>query len=581
MIGPVLGAPGTPLDPDKQAIIKKIALKGHPNAVVVTDDLARVFVATDNGIDLIDGFTMTYFGHIGVGPDGNVTALTVSPDGKTLYAALTGAILVIDVNSRTELGKFDNTKDLGYTRKKIILSTDLPNNTGYISTIEINADGTRLFAGAPGSRFFGGANSIAAGGLQKGVVLVINTDEHDRPTGKPNPQNFQQVIARIPGGLETWKITKTSDPLKMLFTSRGDVTKGRKDASPSGLHTIEIDAKNNDPSKSIGITVKTIGLGVNLEIVDVRLVGTPGPNGFDTSQFTQRATHQGFDLDIRNATGVAILADLTYAFVADYYLPRIYYDDAQRAFDIESLHKTGSKIGIIKDPFGPKPELVASTTPIPSAYIDELVLSRDGTKLYANYRLTGNILVFDVKAITKFLNEAIPATLTELKRFPIDSGRVGSPNLNKPAIDVPKFERGLALQQISAITLEGPTGEHDVDSAAAADLEFTWKVDVALLGINFFKSNLYVSAENAGTGLWPDDPITPRTDNLLGTGVQPNVIDPSIDPKNDVDPARIFTSTQQKPGGLVVGFHSLHQNLLVQRDDLHRSLLGESRLCQL
>ena len=344
---------------------------------------------------------------------------------------------------------------------------------------------------------------------------------------------------------------------RMMFTSRGDVTNGKKDTN-SGLHVIRIPPSDNNPV-SFHFTVTPINLTLNEQPVGVKVLGTPGPNGYDINQFTQRATHQFFDLDIRNPTGIVVLPDRTYAFVADYYLPRMYYTDAQNAFDIESLHTTGSKIGIIKDPFGSNPKLVASTSPIPSAYLSELVLSGDGTRLYANYRLTGNILVFDVTALTKFLN----TNPDPLGRAPVDTPAAGGPTVkkdgavvstfNKPGIDVPKFERGLAIQQISSIILEGPLGEQDVNSATAQDLAFTWKVDTALLGINFYKSNLYISTQSAGAGLWPDDPPRNRTSGLTGTGVAPEVQEPNTDFTTDGNPGRVFTSSQQFKGGLIVG----------------------------
>ena len=49
-----------PIGGQNNSILSAIPLKGYPNAVVVTADLSRVFVATTNGIDLIDGFTLTY-----------------------------------------------------------------------------------------------------------------------------------------------------------------------------------------------------------------------------------------------------------------------------------------------------------------------------------------------------------------------------------------------------------------------------------------------------------------------------------------------------------------------------------------
>src|SRR6202011_6106100 len=111
---------------------------------------------------------------------------------------------------------------------------------------------------------------------------------------------------------------------------------------------------------------------------------------------------QKVDLDIRNATGVAVMPDLSYAFVADYDFPRYYYypDNPERAINDENLHQIGSKIGIIQNPFG-TPVLVGATSPIPLGFCTSIVLSGDGTKLYAIYQGAAQVLVFDVKLLTQ------------------------------------------------------------------------------------------------------------------------------------------------------------------------------------
>ena len=105
------------------------------------------------------------------------------------------------------------------------------------------------------------------------------------------------------------------------------------------------------------------------------------------SGFASRATSQVHDLDVRNASAVVIAPDLSYAFVTDWYLPRMYYhSDYVLAFDIEDLHQTGSKIGLIKDPFNLKnlPDsgtIVGATSPIPMSFLSEVALDATGKKL--------------------------------------------------------------------------------------------------------------------------------------------------------------------------------------------------------
>src|SRR5690606_33543615 len=99
---------------------------------------------------------------------------------------------------------------------------------------------------------------------------------------------------------------------------------------------------------SFSATVETIGLTINEEPIGIRRLG--GDAYFPA--LTTR-TGQVFELDIRNASGVAVTPDLEYAFVGDWYIPRLYYMNPDIALEIEELHEVGSKVAIVKDPFGP------------------------------------------------------------------------------------------------------------------------------------------------------------------------------------------------------------------------------------
>ncbi|HEX4608629.1 MAG TPA: tandem-95 repeat protein, partial [Urbifossiella sp.] len=46
----------------------------------------------------------------------------------------------------------------------------------------------------------------------------------------------------------------------------------------------------------------------------------------------------------------------------------------------------GGSIGVIKDPYGPNPQLITSTRPIPDSYPTDLALSADGKYLYVSYQ---------------------------------------------------------------------------------------------------------------------------------------------------------------------------------------------------
>jgi YD repeat-containing protein len=529
----------------QETIIKQIPTQARVLTTLPSNDLSRVFVGTAHGIDIIDGFTLTLFDHIDINGDDFISALTVDPGTHFLYAAGTGAVYVIDLDPGSR--NFD----------KVIatIHVQAPAN-GYISSIAENADGTRLFVAAPATEFFGGTKSWTQGGRDPGVISIINTDIADMPQpNQPNTNMYDQVIGTADGFLDTWKIIATTDPTKMLFTSRADLSRG--------LHTLTI---TTDTVAGFATAETTIDLHLNAKEVGVSYVandfilnlGLLGPLEFDAGTFAVPSNDQIVDLDIRNATGVAITPDLKYAFVADYYMPRLFYlpGDYQAAFDIEDLHVVGSKIGIVKDPFGPNPQLLAATTPIPMAFLDQLQLDESGNKLYALFRGAGNIAVYDVTAMEK---EVASQDHTFWQKNSLDSDYTKSivdvPNINLPAIDIQGFSRGLSIQKNAVITLISPQAPQDVSSTTPDQLAFVWKVDTAATGQQDYESNLFVSTQSSGDGLWPDDPMRARTSSLfglLGSGVDPTAVEPSID-LTDGNPDRIFTSTQQLPDGLKSG----------------------------
>ncbi|MEZ2250366.1 hypothetical protein [Microcoleus sp.] len=64
----------------------------------------------------------------------------------------------------------------------------------------------------------------------------------------------------------------------------------------------------------------------------------------------------------------------------------------------------GGNIGIIKDPLGPNPQLVAATEPVPGILTNNVTLSGDGKYLIGSYPTLGgggSAYVFDVEEIIK------------------------------------------------------------------------------------------------------------------------------------------------------------------------------------
>lgn len=180
---------------------------------------------------------------------------------------------------------------------------------------------------------------------------------------------------------------------------------------PRRLHTIRI--TNNNPL-AFAASVGTIDLKLNEKRI-----------GFlSTFSYGQR-----FDLDIRNAAGVAVSSDLSYAFVGDWYLALciVGSNATSTMMELEETHDVGSKIGIIKDPFGASPKIIAATTPIPLSFLEDVELNSAGTKLYANFRGAGTMAVYDVKAMT---DKALSG-VDNFRRNPLDGTATAGPVVNR------------------------------------------------------------------------------------------------------------------------------------------------------
>ncbi len=539
------------IDPDTglpvpEPLIKSISLVadgGYVGSVldtVTTKDLSRVFVATNRGISIIDAFTLQQFdadlstpGIDSIFISGGVTALALDPSERYLYAAGNGAVYIIDLLP---------SSPTFHRVSEILNDFDTP-DMGRINDIAVNADGTRLFITVPYTSLFG-LNGWTSGGRDQGRLVVFNVDERDRPTAnQSNSKKWREAIGSFEAGLEPYGLTASSDPNRLLVTSRMDLKKG--------LRTIEI--TNNNP---LGFAVKMqqINLALNKETVGVRYQG-----GYDYyPSFTTRMTGQVFDLDIRNATAVVVAPDLSYAFVADWYVPRMYYiNDYVLAFEIEDLHNVGSKIGIIKDPFKlqnlpDSGKILGATTPIPMSFLSELALDASGRKLYANFRSIGNVAVYDVEAMEDRANNSSLsyAGPIEWSRLPLDhnwADLASGTSINLAPIDVERYSRGLSLQQINVLNLIRPSGPVDTDDSSSTPLTFEWEVDTDLLGGNpndIYTTRLVVSSQGPGSGLWPDDDWRERPEDgalsYLGLDFYDDPAHLSED--SDTNPSRIVTS---------------------------------------
>jgi DNA-binding beta-propeller fold protein YncE len=246
---------------------------GNPGGVWVIDGIALQKFDADPSTPVADMIILPYFQ--------SPTALTIDPKGHYLYVAGTGAIFVIDINPGSP------------TLHRVVDTIPISTTTGKINDLAVNADGTRLYLTAPETELYGGTKSWVIGGRDTGNVLVVNVDEQDRPASATasNVNMWRKVIATLDGGLEPYGIKATSFADKMIFTSR---LRGGPNSAFEGLQTIVV--TNNSPT-GFAATVNTIDLALS------------------------NNQNQKYQLYIRNPADVAILPDLSYAFVSDWNVP--------------------------------------------------------------------------------------------------------------------------------------------------------------------------------------------------------------------------------------------------------------------
>jgi YD repeat-containing protein len=183
-------------------------------------------------------------------------------------------------------------------------------------------------------------------------------------------------------------------------------------------------------------------------------------------------------LKVHDASGIVVTPDGKYAFIAGRadIVPKSFgggFDGAGiEAGGVSAyLDQTANPlfedgdVGIIQDPFGPNPKLVAATRPIPYGFPTDLALSADGKYLYVSYQglplidadghaQSGGIFVFNARAMTDLIEQLQ------------SSGQTGS--LGTAAID------DLPLTATNERNPEGP-------AAQAIDLKADFRADYSNL----------------------------------------------------------------------------------------------------
>ena len=360
-------------------------------ASAISPDGTRAYVSLrfSNGIAVID---MEALHEVDVNPatsaideirlpaGANPFWLVVSPRGDVLYVSDELSSNVYAITVDPRSPDYHKVRTL-----PLSLATD------GLRGMDISSDGRRLYVAATGL----GTAAVRTGQpVPPGSIVIFDVD--------PESPNFQTQVGVVAADREPYGVTATPDPLVITFTNR--------DTDVNGFGVLRASTNRNSG------TVDYVSLSLG-----------------STQDY----------LDVNNGTGIAILPDLSYAFVTGYnkYVQGVPSHDP----DYDPLRPAGGNVGIIKDPLGlhGTPQLVAATRPIPLGFPDNLVLSADGKYLYVAYGGPGAMFVFSVTAMLTELND--PANAQLLDRRPIDDlvSGVVAPNM---AIDVRADYRLLGTQ---------------------------------------------------------------------------------------------------------------------------------------
>ncbi|HYU32388.1 MAG TPA: putative Ig domain-containing protein [Thermoanaerobaculia bacterium] len=530
---------GSPLpNPDFNKLVARIAVGdpktfNSPRAVAVTGDGTRAYVSLANnpGIAVVDALALQQVEPIPlpnakgarpfwvVADDLNQRIYVSDEIGYPVNGKYEGRIYVLDTNPSSD------------TYHKKIEAIAVQGNAQYgLRGMALSSDGRRLYVAIAGAEPRGILGGIVG---SNGQIAIFDTDLEDRKREEQNPAlkpkrfltQIGLVDTSIPG--ETYGITATNNPLRMIFTNRliDFVGMGLLEEDPSG------------PSWSIRRSI-------NLTL------------GFPGSSF-----------DVNNARAVAVSPDLSYAFVTGF--NRYIKDQPDHDPYVRPRNPAGGNIGIIRDPFrlflGPgSGTLVAATRTIPWSFPDNLVLSVDGHTLWAGYYGTHAIFAFDVDQIkntveSRVINarNGLPLALDDLQNTPIDDlnglidlkadyRRDGTDGVFKIPFDNPPgsnprgpiasggLPQGLAVQS-DFLRLLAPL---DVESSLTPT--FRWDFS----GVEVAKVSLYVSVFPAGEGLLPGDRFFKFPDpDLAKRGITADLLAVN----GDFNPNRIVTKTWNSP----------------------------------
>ena len=382
-----------------------------------------------------------------------------------------------------------------------IAVTDAPNG---LRQLTVSNDNHRLWVTAP--------DKISH-------IIVINIDPNDRPSNPlVNDKKWRQKISSIVVDAGLSGISTTPDKSKLLFTERGNEALGYGVVDVSNVDERSEASRRDDPLSFVGnVSYFNLSLG-------------------DLSDY----------FDVNEGTSITISDDGKYGFIAG-------RNGTNFGSGIESVDgvQAGSNIGIIVDPLGTNPHLVAATRPIPVGLINDLVLSNDGRYLSASSIGRNSVFVFDVQEIIK--------TIESPENYVIDI--LGRSDLGYPAYFVDErsetSRRDVSTSHLAsseALTYF-PIDDLNPDISVAADykiIEGDWISNQFTYGVPDGVKDAPVATGGGPLGLAASPS---RFVHLLGPGANSN-LQPSFTwnfdiPSNDVEQVNLFVSSLPEGEGLL------------------------------
>ena len=356
--------------------IAKISVGGsgsdRPESLAITSDNGRVYVPLKNsgGVAVVDPMTLSQVDNLPDTPE-EVDPIPLPDGAKPLDIAigLRDEYAYIADESQPNVYVLD-IDPFSSTYHQVVETIEL-DTTGGLNRLEISSDYWRLFVTA-----------------KDGYIYAVNVDAKDKPQPEEvNSNQWHEQIGRIETEQGAMGISATNEAEMMTFTS------GNREFDSNGFGVLKV--TNDDPLNwQAEIRYTPLGLG--------------SANDY---------------FDVNEGSGVTVTKDGSYAFVAGRNSKAL-NDDFGNSREL----RNGSNVGIIQDPLGENPQLVAATRPLPDRTTYDLVLSNDDKYLYASnptFLGQGDILIFDVEEMIE--------TLSSPEDYQIDSfdRGVGSPFFNQ------------------------------------------------------------------------------------------------------------------------------------------------------